>query len=268
MVDDLKNHLYISYLLQWLLPFVKGRIRPNECHNNILSDLLSAFGLKSIRAVRLHQAWTLAFIHRFNIFGICSFLTLRITAIAEGYRHGGPFCFSIEREAVSAMRCHLRKKARIACRSLVLVHSSCLWHRPLVAHLCEHCEVWTCHDWFFDCIHSLAPDILHRTLSPCLRVLTRFSSRQLLPPCIHSPALPHENNRDLSALSYTSYCRHFPIARCTFSPFNKISTTVASLFFLCKDSPARALQVPVAAPYPCTKFKHAFRIFFFTPGSG
>jgi hypothetical protein len=28
-------------------------------------------------------------------------------------------------------------------------------------------------------------------------------------------------------------------------PFNKISTTAASLFFLCKDSPARALQVPL-----------------------
>ena len=118
---------------------------------------------------------------------------------------------------------------------------------------------------FLDCLHSLAPDNLHRTSSPCLRVLTWLSFRELLPPCIHSPTLPQDNNRDLGALSYTSDCRHFPIARCTFSPFNKISATVASLFFLCKDSPARALQVPVVAPYLCTKFQHAFRIFFFTP---
>ena len=37
----------------------------------------------------------------------------------------------------------------------------------------------------------------------------------------------------------------FSITRCTFLPFNKISSTAASLFFLCKDSPARALQVPL-----------------------
>ena len=78
-----------------------------------------------------------------------------------------------------------------------------------------------------------------------LRGLHRLAFRVLLPPCIYSLAPPQDNNRDWSCSSHAYHCRHFPITRCTFLPFNKISTTAASLFFLCKDSLARALQVPL-----------------------
>ena len=110
------------------------------------------------------------------------------------------------------------------------------------------------------CIDAVALNV-----SPCSEAFTACLIRGRLPLHLHSPALPQDNNRDWGCSSQAYHCRHFPIARCTFLPFNKISTTAASLFFLCKDSPARALQVPVGTPYLCTKFQHAFRIFFFTP---
>ena len=118
---------------------------------------------------------------------------------------------------------------------------------------------------FGDCIHSLTSDTLHRTLSPCFRCSPGLLSEYCFLPVFILLHHSKTTTEIWAACPYTSLCRHFPISRCTFLPFNKISTTAASLFFLCKDSPARALQVPVGTPYLCTKFQHAFRIFFFTP---
>ena len=88
-------------------------------------------------------------------------------------------------------------------------------------------------------------DAVGLNVSSCSEAFTACFIRGRFPLHLHSPALPHDNNRDWGCSSHAYHCRHFPIARCTFLPFNKISTTAASLFFLCKDSPARALQVPL-----------------------
>ena len=91
--------------------------------------------IKHLRAVRLHQARTLALIHRFYIFEICSFLTLRITADAEGYRDGGPLLLlhcevGFIGDALSASEDGTHSR-----QTLVLVLPSWLWLCPLVCSL-------------------------------------------------------------------------------------------------------------------------------------
>lgn len=86
--------------------------------------------------MRLHQARTLALIHRFDIFEICWFLTLRITADAEGYRDGGPLLLlhcegGFIGDALSASE----DGTHSLVRTLVLVLPSWLWHCPLVCSL-------------------------------------------------------------------------------------------------------------------------------------
>lgn len=140
--------------------------------------------------MRLWQARTLALIHRFDIFEICWFLTLRITAYAiVGWPWGWPFsvscplCYLRKGVWLSALRCHPLKTAHIALGTLVLLHSPCHWHRPLLYSLVRTLRGWKV-SWliFLIAIPSLASDTLHRTIAPCLRVTPGLLQRELLPP--------------------------------------------------------------------------------------
>lgn len=112
------------------------------------------------------------------------------------------FCFSIVRVALLAMRCLLRKMARIALYGLLFLYfllgsGTAHWF----AHLCEHYEAWRCHDGFWG-LHTFI-DICHTSpnIVTMLAMLTRLAFRVLLPTCIYSLALPQDNNRDLGYLS-------------------------------------------------------------------
>lgn len=95
---------------------------------------------------------------------ICTFLTLRITADAEGCREGGPLCFPIEGRGF-VLRCAVSIGRKPHSPStLVLVLPSYHWHRPLPSlDLHEHYEDRKLPQWFFLCSTSLASDTLHWT---------------------------------------------------------------------------------------------------------
>jgi hypothetical protein len=83
---------------------------------------------------------------------------------------------------------------------------------------------------FGDCIHSFTSDTLHRTSSPCFRCSPGLLSEYCFLPVFILLHHPKTTTEIWAACPYTSLCRHFPIARCTFSPFNMISTLWLSIF--------------------------------------
>ena len=120
--------------------------------------------------MRLHQARTLALIHRFYIFEICWFLTLRITADAEGCRDGGPLLLlhcegGFIGDALSAS-----EEGTHSHRTLVLVNSFLALAQPIGLLTCANTtRLEGAMMDFGDCIHSLTSATLYRTSSPCLQ---------------------------------------------------------------------------------------------------
>ena len=114
--------------------------------------------------MRLHQARTLALIHRFDIFEICWFLTLRITADAEGCRDGGPLLLLHQGAGCICDALSASEDGTHSRQTLVLVNSFLSLVLPIGLLTCANTtRLESAVMDFGDCIHSLTSATLHRT---------------------------------------------------------------------------------------------------------